>query len=161
MKIEENTVVKINYSLGLKDGDLPEHLKKSFTAKFIYGRERILPALEKAIAGHEEGDEFEITVPCEQAYGPHNPELVNEIAISSINHPEELKVGSYYEDTGHDGRPFGFTVKDIRKDSVLADFNHPAAGKEMILKVAIIEARPASFMDLVATMNLSMPRGKG
>ena len=48
MKIEENTVVKINYSLGLKDGELPGHLKKSFTAKFIYGRERILPALEKA-----------------------------------------------------------------------------------------------------------------
>ncbi|MGQ9745328.1 MAG: FKBP-type peptidyl-prolyl cis-trans isomerase [Dissulfurimicrobium sp.] len=161
MKIREDTVVKINYSLDLKDGDLPEHLKRSFTAKFIYGRERILPVLEKTIAGHEEGDEFEITVPCEQAYGPHNPELIKEIAISNISHPEKLKVGSYYEDIGYDGRPFGFTVKDIRKDSVLADFNHPAAGKDMILKVTIIEARPASFMDLIAIMNLSVPKGKG
>lgn len=161
MKIEENTVVKISYSFDLKDGDLPECMKKSFSAKFIYGRERILPALEKALAGHKEGDEFEVTVPCEQAYGSHNPDLVNEIAISGINYPEELKVGSYHEETGHGGRPFGFTVKEVRKDSVLADFNHPAAGKEMILKVIIIEVRPASFMDIIATMNLSMPKGKG
>lgn len=161
MKIEENTVVKINYSFDLKDGDLPGYMKKSFSARFIYGRERILPALEKALVGREEGDEFEVLIPCEQAYGPYNPDLINEIAISSINHPEKLKVGSYYEEIGYDGKPFGFTVNEIRKDSVLADFNHPAAGKDMILKVVITEARPASFMDILATMNLSMPKRGG
>ncbi len=161
MEIEENTVVKINYSLHLQTGELPERLRQSFTSKFIYGKDRILPALEKAFAGHKEGDELEVSVPPEQTYGPHDPGLVNEISIADIRHPEKLRVGSYYEETGPDGRTVGFSVNKIRGDSVLADFNHPAAGKDIILKVKITEVRPASFMDLVASMNLSVPRGKG
>ncbi|MGB9711541.1 MAG: FKBP-type peptidyl-prolyl cis-trans isomerase [Dissulfurimicrobium sp.] len=161
MKIEENTVVQINYSLSLRNGELPERLKRPFTAKFIYGRERIPAALESALAGHEEGDEFEVTIPHEQAYGPYNPDLVSEIDISNINHPEKLREGAYYEETGHDGKRFGFTVKEIRKDSVIADFNHPAAGKDMMMKVTVTEARPASYMELIAAMGPSMPKGKG
>jgi FKBP-type peptidyl-prolyl cis-trans isomerase 2 len=34
------------------------------------------------------------------------------------------------------------------------DFNHPAAGKDIVLKVKIMEVREPSFAELMASMNL-------
>ena len=153
MKVDRDTVVTVNYTVTVKDGETPEDLNRPFNCRFLYGRDRILPALEKALIGHEQEDEIQVTIPPEQAFGPYNPHLIKKVLISDLNHSEQLKEGEYYEEFGSNGKPFKFYLKELHGDYVLADFNHPSAGKSLVLNGTISEVKAASMLDIMAAMN--------
>ena len=159
MKVENDTVVEIQYMLKVKDGATPPELSKVFQARFLYGRDPVIPALEKAILGLETGEEVEVTIPPEQGFGHYDEKLVNEIPKSDLKRPEDLKEGEIYEEMASHGHPVRFMVKEIKDDSVVADFNHPAAGKDLVLKARVLSVRAANAMDILRAINLS--RGGG
>ncbi len=159
MRVDRDTVVVVNYTLTVQDGETPPDLNRNFTARFIYGRDRVLPVLEKELFGLEPDDTIEVTIPPEQAFGQYDPKLVNEIPKTRLAHPERLKKGAYYEEFSPGGRPIGFLVKEIHDDYVVADFNHPAAGKTLLLKARVEEVKAATAMEILASMNLN--RGGG
>ncbi|NPA93827.1 MAG: hypothetical protein GXO58_00175 [Thermodesulfobacteria bacterium] len=159
MKIENDTVVELEYTLQVKDGITPPELDKVFRTQFLYGREPVIPTLEKAIYQLSPGDEIEITIPPEQGFGKRDETLVNEIPLSQLKHPEKLKEGQLHEEITSTGEAVRFLVKEIKDDYVVADFNHPAAGKELLLKAKILSVRAASAMDILRAVNFS--RGGG
>ncbi len=159
MKIENDTVVEIQYMLQVKDGLTPPELSKIFKTQFLYGREPVIPALERAIFQLAEGDKVEVNIPPEQGFGKRDETLINEIPLSQISHPEMLREGELYEEMTGQGQPVRFLVKEIKEDSVVADFNHPAAGKELLLKAQILSVRAASAMDILRAVNFN--RGGG
>lgn len=161
MKIEIDSFVTINYCIAEKDGVAITDDQQKVIASFIYGRDRILPALEKNLTGHEENDEIELIIPPEQAFGQYDPSLVSEIPISQLKFPERLEAGQLYEEMDASGRPVSFTVKEISGDSVVADFNHPGAGKAFILQAKILEVRPASSQEILSKISQSMCQGGG
>ena len=153
MKVDRDTVVTVNYTVTVKDGETPEDLKRPFTCRFLYGRDRVLPALEKALIGHEQEDEIQVNIPPEQAFGPYDQRLVKKIPISGLDRSEQLKEGEYYEESGPNGKPIRFYLKKLHGDYVLADFNHPSAGKSFVLNATISEVKAASMPDIMAAMN--------
>ncbi len=159
MKIENDTVVELQYKLEIKDDITPPGLSKIFKAQFLYGREPVIPALEKAIFQMSQGDEVEVDIPPEQGFGKRDESLVNEIPLEQIKNPHKLKVGEYHEEITATGQPVRFLVKELKDDVVVADFNHPAAGKDLVLKAKILSVRAASAMDILRAVNFS--RGGG
>ncbi len=153
MRIEKDTVVTVNYTVTVKDGETPENLKRPLNARFLYGRDRVLPALERALIGHEQNDDIEVFIPPEQAFGIYDSHLVKKIPHSKLSHFGELKQGEFYQESGPDGKPVAFILKEIHDDYVVADFNHPSAGKSLILNGTISEVKAASMMDILASMN--------
>jgi len=153
MKVDRDTVVTVNYTVTVKDGETPRDLNRPFTCRFLYGRDRILPALEKALIGHEQGDEFQVTIPPEQAFGPYDPYLIKKIPISNLNHSGRLKKGEYYEKSSSNGKLIKFYLKEFHDDYVLADFNHPSAGKSLVLNGTVSEVKAASMLDITIAMN--------
>lgn len=155
MKVDRDTVVTVNYTVTVKDGETPEDLNRPFTCRFLYGRDRVLPALEKALIGHEQKDDIQITIPPEQAFGLYDPYLIKKIPISNLNHSEQLKEGEYYEEFGPNGKLIKFYLKELHGDHVLADFNHPSAGKSLVLNCTVSEVKAASMLDIMVAMNAS------
>jgi len=153
MKVDRDTIITINYRVTVLDGELPEDLDRPFTYRFLYGRDSILPALEKALIGHEQGDEIRVTIPPEQAFGLYNPYLIKKIPISNINYSGQLKEGEYYEEFGSSGKLIKFSLKELHDDYVIADFNHPSAGKSLLLNGTISEVEAASMADILAAIN--------
>ena len=159
MKVARDTIVTINYRVTVLDGELPEELDRPFTSQFLYGRDPVLPALEEALVGREQGDEVQVTIPPEQAYGPYDPYLIKKVPISNINNSGQLKEGKYYEEFGSSGKLIKFRLKELHDDYVIADFNHPSAGKALVLKGTIPEVRPASTADIMAAINACTDSG--
>jgi len=153
MKVDRDTVVTVNYTVTVEDGETPEDLNRPFNCRFLYGRDRVLPALENALIGHEQKDEIQVNIPPEQAFGPYNPYLIEKISISDLSHSERLKEGKYYEEFDSNGKPIKFFLKELHSDYVLADFNHPAAGKSLVLNGTISEVKAASMQDIMVAMN--------
>ncbi len=159
MKVGTDTVVKVQYTLQVEDGVTPPELGKIFEAEFLFGRDPVIPVLEKAVFNHEEGEEVEVSIPPEQAFGRYDKALINEIPLSQISRPDQLKEGEMYHEITPMGQEVRFMVKEIRENSVLADFNHPAAGKHLKLKARIVSVRAATSFDILRAINAS--RGGG
>lgn len=155
MKVGPDTKVVVRYTLAVEDGETPPELKRTFTARFIYGRDRVMPVLEEALVGLSPEDELEVTIPPEQAFGEYDPQLVREVPISNLKHPDRIQAGQLYEEpTAHSGK-MCFVVREVHHDSVMADFNHPAAGKPLQLKAKVEEVHVASLTDILEAIKLS------
>jgi FKBP-type peptidyl-prolyl cis-trans isomerase SlyD len=161
MKIDQDAVVTVRYALSVSEGETPEYLDKQFTVRFVYGRERVLPSLARALAGCEPQDTVELTIPPEQAFGLYDPQLVKEIPISDLKYPKRLRQGQFHEEPGVDGKTVRFLVKEMRGDHVVADFNHPVAGKKLILKATVAEVHAASMIEIMTSMNIAQGAGGG
>jgi len=159
MRVETDTIVQVQYMLEVKDGETPASLARIFNTEFLFGRDPVIPVLEKAILGCEEGEEVEVVIPPEQAFGKYDKSLINNIPLVQISRPDKLKVGEVYEEISSYGQPIRFTVKEINEDSVVADFNHPAAGKHLILKAKVVSVRLATGLDILRCLNLNQGGG--
>ena len=91
MKIEKNTMVEFHYSL--KDAENNRLLETSYdieTKKYIHGVSEMLDGLFTEFSGKSSGDEFEITLPPEKAYGLHNPNAVGRVSKNYVYLPLSL-----------------------------------------------------------------------
>jgi FKBP-type peptidyl-prolyl cis-trans isomerase SlyD len=110
--------------------------------RFVYGVERQVPSLEKAIEGRETGERLSLSVPASEIYGEHNPKLVVEIPRKGLIR-QRLKEGQFYRQI-RKGSLLSFKVLEIRKDTVLADFNKPLVGIGVSMELEILDVRGAS-----------------
>ncbi|RUM87009.1 MAG: hypothetical protein DSZ24_07130 [Thermodesulfatator sp.] len=150
LTVGPDRVVVLTYALDIEGEEAPEWFKRPLQASFIYGREPVLPLIERAIEGARENEEITVTIPPEAAYGPHQPHLVKEIPLSRLRHPERARPGTYYEEEGPFGQKTFFKVLAVEGDRVKADFNHPAAGKKVIMRIRIETVREATPQEILA-----------
>ncbi len=148
--IKQDFFVKIRYQMNLKNEKAPEWFSQVYETSFVLGKEPLPQIIEDNLLNKKEGDIIEILIPPESAYGPHLPYLIREIDINSLKHPEKLKVGEWYDEITPYGSRTSFKVLEIKENKVKADFNHPAAGKEVIMKIKILEARPATAYEILS-----------
>ena len=68
MKVGQDKVVTIRYTLQV-EGEVLDQGELSY----LHGHRNLIPGLEEALEGREEGDAFQAHVPAAKAYGPHPP----------------------------------------------------------------------------------------
>jgi len=142
MAIEANQIVSIEYEV--KDGDnVVDSNIGGDPLVFMFGKGQIIPGLENGIVDMSIGDKGDILVQPTDAYGEYNAEATQEVPVDQFA-GIELNVGMTLYGQGEDGGTVQVTVKEIKEDTVVIDFNHPLAGKELMFSVAINNVRDAS-----------------
>ncbi len=149
-KIVPNMVVTLTYQLEIEGKETPPWFARPMRVNFVFGRDPLMPIIEQAIAGAKEGEELKVTIPPEQAYGPYDKNLIQEIPLDQLKHPEQVEEGQYYQEVTPSGRQLMFFVLKKENGKVLADFNHPAAGHNVIMKIKVDEVRQATAFDMAA-----------
>jgi len=86
------------------------------------GSNHVILVLEEAVQGKEVGEEGEIEVSPEKAFGPHDETLVSSVSVSQFK--DKPHIGSRVEIDNREG-----VVVRIIGRRALVDFNHPLAGK--------------------------------
>jgi peptidylprolyl isomerase len=79
-----------------------------------------------------------VSIPSEQAYGPHRAELL--ISVNRQEFPTELRphVGQRLQMTQNDGSPVPVMVTAVTEVEVTLDANHPLAGQELIFDITLV-----------------------
>ena len=100
--------------------------------EFIVGSGQLIDGFDRGVIGMEVGEERNLTIPLEQAYGPIQQDLIATVHKEDI--PFEVGLGGIVETPdGLQGR-----VTDIDGDNVTVDFNHPLAGKTLHFRVILV-----------------------
>ena len=107
---------------------------------YVHGEGEIIPGLEKELEGLKVGDEKEITVAPDEAYGQISEE--NLVAVPTADIPEEArKEGAHLETTTDDGQVLSAVVSHVSDEETVLDFNHPLAGETLRFQVKVLEVQ--------------------
>jgi len=147
MDIAEKTLVKLNYKGTLEDGSVFDTSEGREPLEFVFGLGMIIPGLEEGIKGLKTGDKKSIKVSSDKAYGPKQPEAMQEVPKDQLPKDAELKVGMQLAAQGPQG-VIPVTISEIKDTTIVVDFNHPLAGKDLTFDVEIVEVKEASEEDI-------------
>ncbi|MBJ6762372.1 peptidylprolyl isomerase [Corallococcus sp. H22C18031201] len=148
MKIAKDCVVSIEYRMHLGDGNVVDESEPGEPLEYLQGYEEIVPGLEKVLEGKQAGESLKVVVGPDEGYGDYDPEGVEEVPRSEFPEDLEIQAGGVLSATDPDGDEVDFLVKEVRKDSVLVDFNHPLAGKTLHFEVTVKGVRAATAEEL-------------
>ncbi len=147
MKITKDAVARFDYTLKNAEGETLDSSAGKGPLSYLHGHGNIIPGLEEALEGHEQGDQFSVTIPPEKAYGLHDDHLVQTLPREVFQGVDEIEVGMQFQAQGEDGAAI-VTVTGVDDEGVTIDGNHPLAGVELHFTVEIVEVRPATPEEL-------------
>ncbi|MBW2603766.1 MAG: peptidylprolyl isomerase [Deltaproteobacteria bacterium] len=133
--------VKVHFEGYLEDGTVFGSSKDDEPFEFAIGEKNMLPGFENAVIGMQKKDTKTITLPPEEAYGPHKKELVSVMERSGFPKEVHLEVGKRLRVRTQDEKYTIVTVKDFTEDSIVLDENEPLAGKTLTFKIELIEIK--------------------
>ena len=145
-KVEKNKVVQIEYILRLPDGEVLDESKGEPLA-YIQGIGQLIPGLEKGIEGMTLGEERDIVVQPEDAYGEYMEDALQEVPKSAFQ-DTPVQPGMSFNVRTTDGRTIPVTIKEVKEETVVVDFNHPLAGKVLHFWVKVVGLRDATPEEL-------------
>lgn len=138
MSIEKGDTVHCHYTGTLENGEVFDTSRDREPLVFEVGGGQVLPQFEEAFVGRDPGEEFEIELPPEQAYGEVRDDLVQELPKEQFEGaaPEE---GMHVHLQGPDGETLHGDITDVGDEAVTVDLNHPLAGKTLNFEIEVIE----------------------
>lgn len=168
---DENNYITVAYKLYVKDEDdkeeeLVEECSAEHPFMFISNLGHTLPAFENAIAGLQKDSAFDFVIPCKDAYGEFNDDLMFDVEkkmfeVNGVFDSQRIYDGNIIPLQGEDGSRFYGTVIEVKDDAVTLDLNHPRAGQDLHFVGTVCENRPASNEEITASLNYMSGEGCG
>lgn len=152
MAIENNNVVTLNYILHT----IEENGEKTFVEQttsenpltFLYGVGMMLPKFEENIQGLNTGDKASFTLEAADAYGERDDKAIAQLPAEMFQETGLPPVGEVLPLQDNQGNQFRAVVVEVTPEAVIADLNHPMAGKTLNFEIEILNARPATEEEL-------------
>jgi FKBP-type peptidyl-prolyl cis-trans isomerase 2 len=135
--IANGKTVLFDYTLTV-DGQVVETTKGSKPLGYTQGQNQLIPGLEKQMAGMKVGEEKSIVVKPEEGYGPVVKDAFREFDKAKLPQDVAPKVGLMLELKDKDGNAYPATISEVKDTTVMLDFNHPLAGKELMFDVKVV-----------------------
>lgn len=135
----------------LRDANTQEILESNVGQKeisFLTNKGHVIKAIEDAVLELTAGDEKKITIKAADAAGEYDPNAIQELPKEQFA-GLDLEVNMELFGEGEDGSSVRVVVKEIGESTVIVDFNHPYAGKDLEFNVKITENRDATEDELL------------
>ncbi len=169
--VQDKLKVSISYTLKDNNGRIIEEVPEKHPFIYLHGFDNIIQGLEEALLNRHVDEKFTVKVPYEKGYGTYNKDLVLEVPKDELADIGELWLGleleMFQEDDSQEfhipeypeqiydaieyplEKETGiYTIKEIKKDTVVLDGNHPFAGMDLIFDVHVISVEEPSFSEL-------------
>jgi FKBP-type peptidyl-prolyl cis-trans isomerase 2 len=141
--VAEKKVIQITYTGTLSDGTVFDTRDEKSPLEFTIGAGKINPIIEKALIGMRVGEKKKIEVKAADAYGEYDKDAVQEVPKSLL--PADLKPEAGMRLTAQSpSGPLVVRIIEVKDKSVLVDFNHPLAGKDLSFEVTVVKVRNAT-----------------
>lgn len=132
-----DTVV-VHYTGKLQDGTVFDSSVDRKPLEFSIGEGQVIPGFEQAVVGMAPGETKTQQVPCNEAYGPHRPEMVAVVDRQQLPADIPIEVGQQLQLQHPSGREIPVAVTAIEDSKVTLDANHPLAGEDLTFEIHLV-----------------------
>jgi peptidylprolyl isomerase len=130
--------VRVHYTGTLDNGDQFDSSRGGDPLTFTLGEGSVIPGFDRAVTGMAVGDERSVTIPAEDAYGPHRDELTLRVPRAELPSHLDLHEGAQLRMEQGD-QVMVVTVRALDDESVTLDGNHPLAGEALTFALQLVE----------------------
>ena len=152
MAIENNNVVTLNYVLHTIEDNGERTFVEETNAEnpltFLYGVGMMLPKFEENIAGLTPGEKKSFELEATDAYGERDDKAVAQLPADMFKEMGLPPVGEVIPLQDNQGNQFRAVVLEVTPEAVVADLNHPMAGKKLNFDIEVISSREATEEEL-------------
>jgi FKBP-type peptidyl-prolyl cis-trans isomerase SlyD len=148
MKVAENSIVTMHYTLTDDDGQVLDSSAGKDPLKYLHGYGNIIIGLEREIEGCEAGTQKTVVVAPKDAYGEWDDELVQTLPREAFGGFDKIEVGMEFHATNADGQVQSVVVTAVEGDQITINANHEMAGKRLTFDISIEDVRPATKDEL-------------
>lgn len=146
MPVKEGDTVVVEYEGKLENGEIfdsSSHGDHHHPLEFVVGSGNIIKGFDEGVRGMEIGEEKEISINPDEAYGERKEELQQKVPKSELPplpEGQELKEGMVLALNTPQGQ-FPAKISKVEEDSITIDLNHPLAGKKLFFKIKLLEIK--------------------
>lgn len=149
--ISKNSVVTLDYTIT----DTAKNLLDSGADPLIYlhgGYNDVFAKIEQALDGKKVGDSITVQLTPKESFGEYDESLVTIEDRSEFD--DQIFVGEQFveiiedEDDAIEDQKISYTIKEITKEKVTLDGNHPLAGIDVIFKAKVLDVRKATAKEI-------------
>jgi FKBP-type peptidyl-prolyl cis-trans isomerase SlyD len=148
--VQSGLVVYITYSILDQAGNVVE--QHDLPVGYVQGANSgLLPSIESALIGKSIGDQVEVTLAPEDAFGLRDPELSFTDDVDNVP-PQFRHIGAQVQMSSESGENRTFYVTRIENGKLTVDGNHPLAGQNAVCVVSILNIREATAEEMKSGM---------
>jgi len=127
--VQDGAKVTVRFHITLRDNPTTTY---SDTEQFVQGQHVIPPALEQRMAGMQPGEAKTFPLSAEEGFGPYDETRIQIIPTADL--PLDAREGDIVDAEA------GRTAMIVRifPETTVLDFNHPLAGKPLIVTLQIV-----------------------
>lgn len=145
MAAKTGDIVKVDYVGKLEDGSVFDSSEDhGRPLEFELGKGHVIKGFDDAVLGMSEGDEKEFSISPSDAYGEHDPTLVQKVPREIFPQDAELVSGLLFEAGLPTGEKVPAMITAVDGNMVSVDLNHPLAGKTLNFKIKLKEIAPST-----------------
>ena len=142
MAISENQIVSMEYEVRV-NGDVVDSNVSGDPLIFLTGKGQIIPGLENGMAHMAIGEKGDVLVEAKDAYGEYDDDAQQEVPKDQFE-GIDLQIGTPLQGQDANGELIQVTVKGVKEETVIVDFNHPLAGHDLHFSVTVLDIRDAT-----------------
>ena len=141
---------KFDYVIRDADGEIVDSSAGGEALSFVEGDGSTIQGLQDALTGRSAGDEFQVTIGPEDAYGWSQRSLIRTVSKDSFDLDiDEIEIGMVFQVGTGDAVEVA-RVTGITEEGITIDTNHPLAGITFNFDIKVVEAREATKDELNA-----------
>lgn len=133
--------VRVHYTGTLADGSVFDSSRGREPLEFTLGEGRVIAGFDDAVTGMQEGEERQVIIPAEQAYGDRREELVLTVPRAQFPQGLDPEPGLQVQ-LSQGGQRTVATITEVDDEAVTLDANHPLAGKELTFDLELVGIEP-------------------
>ncbi len=132
--------LRVHYTGTLNDGSkFDSSYDRNEPIEFVCGAGMMIPGFDKAVLEMEVGQQVDVHLIPEEAYGAVDPNAVFTVGIAQLPGSEGLEVGQQVHLVNQMGQPFPVVVTAKDDTTITFDANHRLAGKELNFHIELVE----------------------
>ena len=136
--VSADSLITLHYRVATGDDTELVSTFDSTPATLQLGSGELAPTLEQCLLGVAVGERHVFLLQPEQAFGRHNPELLQRVGRADLPPSASPELHGLIEFASPAGARFTGIVRELDDAAVLVDFNHPLAGKHVRFEVELI-----------------------
>ena len=137
MPVKKGDRIKVGYEGTLADGMVFDSSEDGGPLEFVVGAGEVIQGFEDAVIGMEVGEESNVTLDPNDAYGEPAEELM--VTIPKEQFPDDLETDTMVLIEDDAGKKFPARIVAIDEETITFDLNHPLAGKKLTFSIRILE----------------------
>lgn len=139
MQVQDQHTVRVHYKGTLSDGEVFDSSEGREPLEFTVGAGQVIPGFENGVLGMAIGEERTLNIPSDEAYGPADDRLIQEVGRDQLPPDMQVEEGMMLSSTLPNGQQIPVRVDAVTDEHIVINANHPLAGKDLTFAITLVE----------------------